>query len=85
MDLVFSSRTAETFVYANPPIVIKIFFAWGYECYDREKKAYEKLAGIQGSFFPILYGSGVCVEDGRPFVVLSNEGEGVDKVTEYDK
>ncbi|TEB39447.1 hypothetical protein FA13DRAFT_2232 [Coprinellus micaceus] len=80
------SETAGTYIYANPPIVVKIFFKSGSSYYKRERKAYKRLASLSCSKpFPVLYASGRVLEHGRPFLVLSNEGEQVDAVTESDK
>lgn len=84
-DGYFVSSTAETFVYAAPPVVVKIFFEKNSAYYHREKRAYETLGTLDCSSFAVLYASGYCVEDGRPFLILSNEGSRVDWVTDSDK
>jgi hypothetical protein len=83
-DKCFDSSTALTFIYANPPIVVKIFLEPG--CYEQERKAYEKLTSLScPKSFPVLYASGRVVDNEQPFLILSNEGERVDTVTESDK
>lgn len=54
-------------------------------CYTRECVAYDKLKHLQGKGIPVLHGSGRCAGDGAPFLVMSNEGEGLDQLTESER
>ncbi|KAJ3544049.1 hypothetical protein NMY22_g2926 [Coprinellus aureogranulatus] len=78
-----SSSTALSLIYTLPNIVVKVFN--DINCYARECIAYDKLKHLQGYGVPVLYASGRCAGDGAPFLVISNEGESLDELTESER
>lgn len=67
----------EICIYPDLKIVLKIFMDSEVESYRLEKEFYRTFASWQGSGIPRLLGSGNCCCDGRPFLILSYEGEPV--------
>lgn len=70
----------EVYIYADVGIVVKIFDRKGVNSFMQEKKAFDLCQDLQGDVIPVLYGAGLCEEDGRPFLVTSYLGLYISKL-----
>ena len=70
-------------MYSRPKIVIKLFTNG--KTYANERACYERLIDLQGRGIPVVHAMGVCPGDRRPFLILSHEGEKLEKMSDADK
>ncbi|KAF6745258.1 hypothetical protein DFP72DRAFT_1176401 [Ephemerocybe angulata] len=79
----FMSRTALVIIYAQPRVVIKLYY--DKQCYNREFACYRRLWRLQGRGIPILHAKGIRREDGLPFLITSHEGTNLNDFSHNDR
>lgn len=67
------------YVYPKLKIFVKIFSPVAHQEFQAEVKAFHRLAQIQGKGIPRLYGSGKITDSDELCLVMSYEGEPLDK------
>ena len=55
------------------------------EQYAHECAFYERWSGVLGSSIPTLHAHGWRIDDSKPFLIFSNEGERITDLTEEDR
>jgi hypothetical protein len=53
--------------------------------YAHERAFYEKWSSALGSAIPTLHAHGRRIDDSKPFLVFSNEGERITELTEEER
>ncbi|KAJ3497726.1 hypothetical protein NMY22_g19669 [Coprinellus aureogranulatus] len=82
-DACHESEQGKTYVFYLARIVVKIIFSP--ESYSKEVSFYREWAGLQGSGIPWLLARGKCFGDNLPFLIISNEGTRLAKITKEDQ